>query len=122
MNETTTNKGAFRFAYFTDKYQETCDFYTYQLELAVDKSWDRDENSKGSVFKAGVGLIEVLHLPSDKGVKNAGLDYRVPQGAFMVIQVWDIDERYKNYKNKGVNFKQEVVDQVWGHRSFSITD
>lgn len=116
------NEGKFRFAYFTDKYDETCNFYKSKLGLNLEHSWDRNEYDKGSLFKAGFGLIEVLFRPSDGEYRNEGLDYRVPQGAFMVIQVWNIDELFKKYKAMGVSFKQEIVDQAWGHKSFSVLE
>ena len=104
-------KGAFRFTYFTNKYNETCNFYLEQLELNCELSWDRNENDKGSLFNAGVGLIEVLNLPNNKEIYNAGLDYRKPEGAFMVIQVWNIDELFEKYQNRDVVFKQEITNQ-----------
>ena len=115
-------EGKFRFAYFTDKYQETCSFYRNTLELKLEHSWDRNENDKGSLFKAGMGLIEVLKQPGEDQHKIKGLDYRQPQGIFAVIQVWEIDELYEKYKNKGVSFKEEITDQDWGHRSFAVLD
>ncbi len=114
--------GVFRFAYFTSKYKETCDFYLNQLELNLEFSWDRSENDKGTLFNAGVGLIEVLHLPDNEESFNQGLDYRTPEGAFMIIQVWDIEERFKKYKDRSIPFKQEITTQPWGHRSFSVTE
>ena len=114
--------GKFRFAYFTDKYDETCNFYEHTLEFDLEHSWDRNEDDKGSLFKAGLGLIEILKHPNEEEHKVQGLDYRPPQGAFMVIQVQNIDDRFNNYKAKGVEFKQEIVDQDWGHRSFSVRD
>ena len=115
-------EGKFRFAYFTDKYDETCEFYASHLELNLEHSWDRNEDDKGSLFKAGLGFIEVLQHPGEKKHQNEGLDYRVPQGAFMGIQVWDIDELFDKYKTKGGPFKQEIADQTWGHRSFSVLE
>jgi uncharacterized glyoxalase superfamily protein PhnB len=115
-------EGKFRFAYFTDKYKETCSFYRDTLQLKREHSWDRNEDDKGSLFKAGLGLIEVMQLPGDEQHKVQGLDYRKPQGVFMVIQVWEIDDLYEKYKKKGVCFKEELKDQSWGHRSFAITD
>lgn len=115
-------EGKIRFAYFTDRYEETCDFYTNKLALKLEHAWDRNENDKGSLFKAGRGLIEVLLLPQGEAHKNEGLDYRAPQGAFMVIQVWDIDALFEDFKSKGVQFKQDIVDQPWGHRSFSVLE
>jgi uncharacterized glyoxalase superfamily protein PhnB len=114
-------QGAFRFAYFSNKYEETCNFYLNTLELKLEHSWDHHEN-KGSVYKAGKGLIEVLYLPDNPEYENAGLDLRKPQGAFMVIQVWHVEELFQKYKHKHLNFKQELTDQIWGHRSFTVTD
>ena len=115
-------EGKFRFAYFTNMYEETCEFYTSKLGFKLEHSWDRNANDKGSLFKAGLGLIEVLLLTAGEKSKNEGLDYRSPQGAFMVIQVWDIDALFDKLKSKGVQFKQEIVDQSWGHRSFTVLE
>jgi len=118
----TEKEGKFRFAYFTNQYDETCEFYKNTLGFKLEHSWDRHDNDKGAVFKAGVGLIEILHHPSISEHKVLGLDYRTPQGAFMVIQVWNVDELYEKFKVKGIPFKQDIVDQDWGHRSFSILE
>ncbi len=115
-------EGKFRFAYFTDKYQETCNFYLDTLELKLEHSWDRNEHDKGSLFKAGLGLIEVLKQPGEGEQRIKGLDYRKPQGVFMVIQVWKIDELFEKLRSKDVSFKEEITDQPWGHRSFAVTD
>jgi hypothetical protein len=86
-------------------------------------SWDRDASDKGAVFQAGNGRLEILQLPKTKDERtNAGLDYDLPKGAFMVIQVTHVDALYENYKNKGLKFKQHITNQSWGHRSFSIID
>lgn len=114
--------GQFRFTYFTNKYQETVDFYVEDLDLELGHSWDRSPDDKGAVIKAGAGLIEVLLSPESEKDRNAGLDYRTPQGAFMCIQVWNIDELFEQFKAKSVPFKQEVTDQKWGHRSFSVVE
>lgn len=115
-------KGKFRFTYFTDKYKETCHFYTNKLGFNLEHSWDRNEEDKGALFSAGEGLIEIMHRPSDKEEKISGLDYRVPQGVFMCIQVWNVDTLYKKLKSLDIPFKQDIVDQSWGHRSFSIIE
>lgn len=115
-------EGAFRFAYFTTKYDETLRFYTDKLGFDLEHSWDRNDHDKGALFKAGVGLIEVLLHPVDDAHKCPGLDYRSAQGAFAVIQVWDIDELFQRLNSAGVPFEQEVTDQSWGHRSFSVIE
>ncbi|WP_298236653.1 VOC family protein [uncultured Algibacter sp.] len=116
------NKGKFRFTYFTNKFEETHNFYKSMLEFNLGHSWDRDDNDKGALFEIGEGLIEILQRPSIEENRNPGLDYRIPQGVFMCTQVWNIDELYAKYKLKGIPFKQEIVNQAWGHRSFSIIE
>lgn len=122
MQDTKNREGAFRFTYFTHQYQDTIQFYGETLKFKLEHSWDRSENDKGALFKSGRGLIEILKTPSDSALENAGLDYRSPQGSFMCIQVWEIDELFEIYKSRGVSFKQEITDQSWGHRSFSVSD
>jgi catechol 2,3-dioxygenase-like lactoylglutathione lyase family enzyme len=117
------NFGEFRFAYFTDKYEQTTQFYLNDLEWSLLFSWERNSNDKGAVFVAGEGKIEILHLPNNsEELSNAGLDYRKAQGAFVVIQAKGIDALYEKYDQKGIPFKQRITNQSWGHRSFSILD
>lgn len=118
----TQKEGKFRFTYFTQRYQQTFDFYQKTLGFPLEHSWDRSEHDKGALFKAESGLIEILHRSEDNQHHVIGLDYRSPQGVFMCIQVWNIDELFKQYKAKGIPFKQELVNQTWGHRSFSIIE
>ena len=113
-------EGAFRYTYFTPHYQETYQFYEETLGFQLEHAWDRSANDKGALFKVGRGLIEILQSPNDPGLENEGLDYRTPQGVFMCIQVWDIDEQFNRYKSASVPFKQEITNQEWGHRSFSV--
>ena len=116
------NEGAFRFTYFTDKYDETWQFYEDKLGFSLEHSWDRNDHDKGALFKAGAGLIEILLRPNEEEHRYPGVDYRSPQGAFMCIQVWDVDARFEQYKSKGVPFKQEIADQPWGHRGFYVVE
>ena len=116
------NEGAFRFTYFTDTYDETWKFYENKLGFRLEHSWDRNEHDKGALFKAGTGLIEIVLRPDAEEHRYAGVDYRSPQGAFMCIQVWDIDERFEQYKSEGVPFKEEIADQPWGHRGFYVVE
>jgi len=116
------NNGAFRFTYFTDKYVETFNFYKDKLGFNLEHSWDRNEHDKGALFKAGAGLIEILHRPNDEENRYSGLDYRIPQGVFIGLQVWNVDDLFNTYKTIGIPFKKELTDQPWGHRSFYILE
>ena len=115
-------EGAFRYTYFTDRYEETCAFYREKMGFDLMHAWDRDEDDKGSLFKAGRGLIEVLKRPESDAHMYEGLDYRAPQGVFMGIQVWEIDALFDRLRDAGVPFKETVTDQPWGHRSFSAVE
>ncbi|NNK83358.1 MAG: hypothetical protein HKO92_09555 [Flavobacteriaceae bacterium] len=114
------NEGKFRFTYFTDKYDKTFYFYKNKLNFGLEHSWDRSDDDKGALFKVGQGLIEILLYPKDVDKRYSGLDYRIPQGVFMGIQVKNIDELFKKYKEIHIPFKQEIMDQPWGHRSFYV--
>ena len=115
-------EGAFRYTYFSHKYRETVSFYQEKLKFHLEHSWDRTETDKGALFSAGKGLIEVLHFPASNEAKNAGLDYRSPQGVFICLQVWDIEKLFKKYQAESVPFQQEITDQEWGHRSFTVVE
>lgn len=114
-------KGVFRLTYFTEKYNETLAFYTEMLEFEVLHFWDRHANDKGTLLKAGLGTIEVMLKPTED-YRIKGLDYRKPQGVFACLQVDDATELYEKFQNKNIVFKEDLVDQSWGHRSFSVED
>ncbi|MBT8394215.1 MAG: VOC family protein [Bacteroidia bacterium] len=114
--------GTFRFTYFTDKYDETYNFYKNKLAFSLEHSWDRNENDKGALFKIGQGLIEILKRPKDSENNYPALDYRMPQGVFTGIQVSNIDKLFKKFKAKEIPFKQEIINQPWGHRSFYVQE
>ncbi len=121
-NRLFMKEGAFRYTYFTSLYQETFQFYEDTLGFELAHAWDRSANDKGALFKAGKGFIEILQSPDHPSHENQGLDYRSPQGVFMCIQLWEIDDWFKKYKAADVAFKQEITDQEWGHRSFSVVE
>jgi catechol 2,3-dioxygenase-like lactoylglutathione lyase family enzyme len=114
--------GTFRFTYFTDKYDETYAFYKNKLAFSLEHSWDRNEDDKGALFKIGKALIEILQRPKDPENNYPALDYRMPQGVFTGIQVWNIEKLFKKFKAKKIPFKQELINQPWGHRSFYVEE
>lgn len=113
--------GQFRFAYCTPKYEITVSFYQDGLGLPVVGTWDRSPSDRGTLFGAASGIIEVLAMP--QGDQSDHLfDERPPQGAFMVIEVDQVDERYQRTAQKGLPIQQELRDQSWGHRNFCVRD
>lgn len=111
----------FRFAYFTPHYDATVCFYRDGLELPLINDWDRGPDDKGSVFGAAAGLIEVLARPNEDKATHMP-DGRPPQGAFMVIEVENVEENYRRALKHDLPIAQELKDQPWGHRNFCLTE
>jgi catechol 2,3-dioxygenase-like lactoylglutathione lyase family enzyme len=119
--EPMDRSGQFRFSFFTQDYEATVAFYRDGLELPVLEFWDRSPDDRGILFGAASGMIEVLAFPRS-GHASHLFDDRPPQGAFMVIEVDDLEDRYRRAVEKGLPIKQKLTDQDWGHRSFCLSD
>ncbi len=111
----------FRFGYFTAAYEATIAFYRDDLGLNVVEAWDRDPNDRGTLFQAASGIIEVLARPS-AGASTPLWDDRPPQGAFMVIQVPDVDATYRAITRRGLSVQESLSTKPWGHRSFCLRE
>jgi catechol 2,3-dioxygenase-like lactoylglutathione lyase family enzyme len=115
------SRGQFRFSYFTPDYDSTVAFYREGLDLPVLESWDRDADDRGVLFAAASGIVEVLIRP--RGGHPAHFwDDRPPQGAFMVIEVDDVEQTYRRAVEKGLPIQQHLMDQAWGHRGFCVRE
>jgi catechol 2,3-dioxygenase-like lactoylglutathione lyase family enzyme len=121
LSEGIMGEGQFRFAYFTRRYEATVAFYRDGLELPVIGAWDRGPDDRGTLFGAAAGMIEVLAFPTG-GASSHLWDDRPPQGAFMVIEVDQVETRYRQAVAKGLPIKQELTDQPWGQRSFCVSE
>jgi catechol 2,3-dioxygenase-like lactoylglutathione lyase family enzyme len=115
------SKGQFRFAYFTPDYDSTVAFYRDGLGLPILESWDRDAGDRGALFAAASGIIEVLVRPNSGDACHVWDDRR-PQGAFMVIEVEDVERTYRRAIEKGLPIQQQLTPQAWGHRSFCVRE
>ncbi len=114
-------KGQFRFGYFTSEYDATVAFYRDDLQLAVLDSWDRSSDDRGTLFRAASGIIEVLVRPKS-GASSHLWDDRPPQGAFMVIEVADVEQTYRRVAERRLSVQQDLTTQPWGHRSFCVRE
>jgi catechol 2,3-dioxygenase-like lactoylglutathione lyase family enzyme len=115
------SRGQFRFSYFTPDYDATVAFYHDGLGLPIVESWDRDPEDRGTLFGAASGLVEVLKRP-ESGDSSHLWDERLPQGAFVVIEVEDVELMYGRVIEKGLPIQQELTTQAWGHRSFCVRE
>jgi catechol 2,3-dioxygenase-like lactoylglutathione lyase family enzyme len=114
-------KGQFRFSYFTPEYDATVAFYRDDLQLVVLESWDRSTDDRGTLFAAASGIIEVL-FRSDTTTSSHRWDDRPPQGAFMVIEVPDVEQAYQRATERRLSIQQQLTTQPWGHRSFCLQE
>lgn len=115
------NGGQFRFSYFTPAYGATLEFYRDGLELPILESWDRGPGDRGTLFGAASGMIEVLELAGG-GSSSHLFDDRPPQGAFMVIEVEDLESLYARAAKRGLRITRPLADQPWGHTSFCVAE
>ncbi len=115
------DKRQFRFSYFTPKYEATVAFYRDDLELAVLESWDRGADDRGTLFAAASGVIEVLLRPKGQALSHLW-DDRPPQGAFMVIEVPDVEHAYRRAVARRLLIQHELATQPWGHRGFCVRE
>lgn len=113
--------GEFRFTYFTPDYDETVAFYRDGLGFPIVGSWDRDAEDRGTLFGAASGLVEVLMRPSTDDAE-ALFDPRPPQGVFMVIEVDDVEDAYRQALGNGIPIQKELGRQSWGHLSFCVQE
>ncbi len=115
------SKGQFRFSYFTPQYDATVAFYRDDLELAVLESWNRSADDRGALFAAASGIIEVLLRPKGQAPSHLW-DDRSPQGAFMVIEVPDVEQLYQRAVARHLPIQHELATQPWGHRGFCLRE
>ncbi|TAL84854.1 MAG: VOC family protein [Rhodanobacter sp.] len=103
----------FRFYFFTTKYDETVAFYRDVLQLQVDRSWNRSDQHRGTVFTSpnGTGLIEV-----EQGGKLPQID-----GGFY-IEVDDIQGWYDRVTAAGAMIKKSLGVTDYGHLNFKVVD
>lgn len=102
----------------TDKIEETKEFYTKNLGLGV-------------TFENEFYLL--LHTPN----KEAELSFLLPnhpsqqslfqkpfsgEGMYLTIEVENVDEVYKGFKENGIEISIGIRNEPWGDRHFAITD
>ena len=108
-----TNQPEFRFYYFTPRYEETVAFYRDILGFEIDRSWDRPNDERGTVFRSpnGLGLIEI-----ESGHKPPSI-----AGGFY-IEVPDVDHWYDRVRRAGAPVRKKLGDTNYGHRNFKTVD
>ena len=107
--------GEFRVVFVAKDYKASTHFYGEVLGLDIHHDWDFGGTDCGAVYHCGTGLLEVLGaLP--------GVDYTVPKGTWVSMQVDDVDAAYTHVKEAGVTILEEPQDYPWGQRIVKIAD
>jgi catechol 2,3-dioxygenase-like lactoylglutathione lyase family enzyme len=121
MTRVSGDRKEFRFTYFSEAYDDTVAFYRDALRFPILDSWDRDGEDRGTAFGVASGMIEVLARPASPDAEHL-FDALPPQGAFMVIEVDDVDAFHDELAARNVPIERGVQDQSWGHRSLLICE
>ena len=109
------SNGEFRVVFVAKDYKASTAFYGEVLQLPVHHDWDFGENDCGTVYHCGSGLVEVLgSLP--------GTEYAAPKGAWISMQVDDVDAVFDHVAKAGVKIVDEPKDYPWGHRILKVAD
>ena len=102
----------------TEKLQETKRFYTEVLDFGV-----RFENEFYLLLHTPNHSADISFLlpnhPSQKPIFQSAFDGK---GVYLTIEVANVDEVYKELKEKGVEIAIEIRDEPWGDRHFAIKD
>ena len=102
----------------TEKLQETKRFYTEVLDFGV-----RFENEFYLLLHTPNHSADISFLlpnhPSQKPIFQSAFDGK---GVYLTIEVANVDEVYKELKEKGVAIAIEIRDEPWGDRHFAIKD
>ena len=102
----------------TEKLQETKRFYTEVLDFGV-----RFENEFYLLLHTPNHSADISFLlpnhPSQKPIFQSAFDGK---GVYLTIEVANVDEVYKELKEKGVAIEIEIRDEPWGDRHFTIKD
>ncbi|MBO9611478.1 MAG: VOC family protein [Dyadobacter sp.] len=102
----------------TSKLAETKAFYTGTLGFGV-----TFENEFYLLLHVPGGGSEISFLLPDHPSQQPLFQKAFQgQGTYLTIEVEDVDELYKELKNKGVEIKIDIRDEPWGDRHFAIQD
>ena len=114
----TKNKMKLNAGIITEKLTETKEFYTNILGFGV--SFENDFYLLlHTPDKSGeISFLKPNH-PSQKPIFQSPFNGK---GAYLTIEVEEVDKIYEQIKNKRVAIEIEIRDEPWGDRHFAIVD
>lgn len=117
-NAQTTNKMKLNAGIITQKLQETKKFYTEVLGFGVSFENEFYLLLHTPDQSAEISFLQPNH-PSQKPVFRSEFNGK---GVYLTIEVENVDEVYKQLKDKGIQMENEIRDEPWGDRHFAIKD
>lgn len=117
-NAQTTNKMKLNAGIITEKLQETKKFYTEVLDFGVSFENEFYLLLHTPNNSAEISFLQPNH-PSQKPIFQSAFSGK---GVYLTIEVENVDEVYKELKDKGVQIEIEIRDEPWGDRHFAIKD
>lgn len=117
-NAQTTNKMKLNAGIITEKLQETKKFYTEVLDFGVSFENEFYLLLHTPNNSAEISFLQPNH-PSQKPIFQSAFRGK---GVYLTIEVENVDEVYKELKDKGVQIEIEIRDESWGDRHFAIKD
>lgn len=114
----TTNKMKLNAGIITEKLQQTKKFYTEVLDFGVSFENEFYLLLHTPNNSAEISFLQPNH-PSQKPIFQSAFSGK---GVYLTIEVENVDEVYKELKDKGVQIEIEIRDEPWGDRHFAIKD
>ena len=117
-NAQTASKMKLNAGIITEKLQETKKFYTEVLDFGVSF-----ENEFYILLYTPDQSAEISFLQPNKKKKKPIFQSEFNgKGVYLTIEVENVDEVYKQLKDKGIQMEIEIRDEPWGDRHFAIKD
>ncbi len=116
-------RGEFRYIFFAPSrlYEETVAFYRDVLGFPVVGGF-----SYGTYIKASTGVIEIISDPGEgdelRDQVHGADEYRPPQGAWLLIEVLDLDTVYRSAVEAKAEVLYEPRDWERLFRDFKLKD
>lgn len=112
------NKMKLNAGIITEKLEESKAFYTEVLGFGVSF-----ENDFYLLMHTPNQEAEISFLLPNHPTQQKIFHYSFKgEGIYLTIEVEDVDELYRELKEKGVEMKIELRDEPWGDRHFAIQD
>lgn len=102
----------------TSKIQETKKFYTQVLDFEVSFENEFYLLLCTPNHSAEISFLQPNH-PSQKPIFQSAFNGK---GVYLTLEVEDVDKLYQKLKEKGVEIKIDIRNEVWGDRHFAIVD